>query len=392
MEEQEAQVPSQQGLSKKWTIILVAALLIIAVAGGAIAANLKSQNNLQFATIVKPKLNGKDTLRGIVAASNSETLYLDPSKGKIQTVFVKEGQDVKKGEKLFEYDTTNLDNQLNENAMNQRMDQLDSEAAQKEIDSLQKEISALKAQASIDTEMTLSRQEAEQESKKELADLNLEKTKMEQEALEKQKQSLTIYSNIDGTVGNINFVDAAQQDASTSKNQIQIMTIYSHGPYQIQGTLTELQKNEIKSGLTIKVNAEAVPNQTWTGHMLAVSDYPTSDASDSVKGKDPQSSGQISTYEFNAQLDQSGNLFPGYHVNIHVELPFVINIPRSSVVKNGDAAYVYVAEKGMLKKRAVSVEVQDKKTYRVLEGLQQGDTILTNPSSNVHSGMKVNTK
>ncbi|MFC3886469.1 efflux RND transporter periplasmic adaptor subunit [Bacillus songklensis] len=401
MEEQQAQTVSEKRFSKKWTVMVVVASFIIAAAGGVMAAKITSHDDLQFVNIEKPKPNEKNTLGGKVAASDTKTFYLDPSKGNIQTVFVKEGQAVKKGEKLFEYEHENLEGQLKKNAMEQRMAQLSSEQAQKAIDSLQEEMDTLEGEEALDTDMkmvVLSQEVAEQESKKQIADLQLEKAKLEQESLEKQKQNLTIYSSMDGTVGRIDFGDAEagqdKKDESASKNERPIMTIYSNGPYQIQGTLTELQKNEIQSGLPIKVKAKAVPGQTWDGHILAVSDYPTTDDPDKVNGNAKPSKAAVSSYAFRAQLDQHENLFPGYHVTVHVELPseMEIAIPRSSVIKKGDTTYVYVVEKGKLKKREISVEVKNKKAYRVLEGLKHGDTILKNPSSEVRSGMKVETK
>ncbi|WP_336883202.1 efflux RND transporter periplasmic adaptor subunit [Priestia koreensis] len=365
--------------SKKTNVIvtIVVALFVVAAIGGVIAANVMN-DKLKWVTIAKPAPDKLNTVKGEIVPSDAQTIYQDSSKGRIQQVFVDEGQVVQKGAQLFQYEQSNIDLQLEKKAVDQKVAEANRDEAQKIIDSLTEQVNRLEADS--DKKPGLERTISQQEANKQLADLQLEKIKLDQDQLNKKKQDSIVFSTMDGVVGNID-ADRAQYTYTapgSDKEDAPVMTIYSNSAYQMEGTITEKQKSEMAVNQEVRIKADVVSDHSWKGHILSVSDYPTHQ-------------GKKVVYAFKAQLDDSEKLYPGYHVTAKVDLPsqMEITIPRSSVMKKGKTTYVYVAKKGKVQKQEVSVESKDKETYTVLTGLEHGDRYLTNPSSDVHAGMKI---
>ena len=52
---------------------------------------------------------------------NIESFYADPAKGKVKDIQVKEGQEVEKGAKLFSYDNEEINLQMKQAELDQKM-------------------------------------------------------------------------------------------------------------------------------------------------------------------------------------------------------------------------------------------------------------------------------
>ena len=73
-----------------------------------------------------------------------------------------------------------------------------------------------------------------------------EKRKVASRRIKKQQKELTIYSNFAGVVQKLD-KDAAQSSSQAVGGQGKaFLQIASKDPFQIQGTLTELQKSQIQ--------------------------------------------------------------------------------------------------------------------------------------------------
>ena len=61
----------------------------------------------------------------------------------------------------------------------------------------------------------------------------------------------------------------------------------------------------------------------------------------------------MSQYTYKASLDSQDGLSPGYHVSLQVNLENkkMIAVPSKSIVAKGDDAFVYVEDKGKLRKQ-----------------------------------------
>ncbi|MFV1457697.1 biotin/lipoyl-binding protein, partial [Bacillus mycoides] len=71
---------------------------------------------------------------------NIESFYTDPTKGKVKEIEVKEGQEIEKGTKLFSYENEEINLQMKQVELDQKMIDMRYDQGKKKIDSLKKEI------------------------------------------------------------------------------------------------------------------------------------------------------------------------------------------------------------------------------------------------------------
>jgi HlyD family secretion protein len=70
----------------------------------------------------------------------------------------------------------------------------------------------------------------------------------------------------------------------------------------------------------------------------------------------------------------------------------MIAVPRKSIVEEKDDAFVYVEDKGKLRKQLVKKGSSDGDWVEVLEGVTVGQKVVENPSDKVFDGMEVKKK
>ncbi|WP_028401525.1 efflux RND transporter periplasmic adaptor subunit [Ectobacillus panaciterrae] len=378
---------------KKWIIIGVVALIVI-IAGVNIAVMQSKKKGgsqeLKFVSVTEKTLHNTKLVSGRIVPGSIETIYADPTKGKVKEIFVKEGDEVQKGQKLFSYESSELSLQVKQAELDKKMTAMRYDQGKEKISSLKKDIQKAKDAGADDTVLQpLEAQLKEAEFQQKSTELEVEKNKLQMQELDKKQNDLVVYSNTNGIVQKLD-KDAAQGSAQAMGQAKAFVQIASKDPFQVQGTLTELQKAQIQKDQTITVTAKAVADKKWKGKITEVSEYPTT-ADTGQLAAEGQQSQMISYYSYKAVLDSQDGLSPGYHVSLQVDLSSkkMLAVPRSSVTENGDSPYVYVEEKGKLHKQNVTTGMSDGEWIEVLEGLKEGEKVVKNPSKDVRDGMEV---
>jgi len=384
---------------KKWIIIGVIALIVVVAAVNIFVMQGKKKgaaegDAVSFEKVTERSLNNTKLISGQVKPGNIESFYADPTKGKVKDIAVKEGQEVEKGTKLFSYDNEEINLQLKQAELEQKMATMRYDQAQKKIDSLKKDIKKAKdSGAGKEVTDQLEEQVSELEIQQKTSDLEKEKGQLQSQELKKKQGELTIYSNFAGVVQKLD-KDAAQNSAQAMGGQGKsFLQIASKDPFQIQGTLTELQKSQIQKDQTFTATAKANSKQKWTGKITEVSEFPTSAEMAQAAGAG-EGTQNMSQYTYKASLDGQEGLSPGYHVSLQVSLENkkIIAVPSKSIVEKGNDAFVYVEEKGKLRKQNVKKGSTDGDWTEVLEGVTVGQKVVKNPSDNVYDGMEVKEK
>lgn len=383
---------------KKWIIIGVIALIIIVVAVNIFMMQSKktgSAEDVKFTEVTERQLNNTKLVSGQVKPGNIESFYADATKGKVKDIAVKEGQEVNKGDKLFSYDNEEMNLQVKQAEIEQKVASIRFDQGKKKIDSLKQDIK--KAKDSGATKEMIDQLESqlnELEMQQKTSDLEKEKGNLHIEELKKKQGDLTVYSNFAGVVQKLD-KDASQGSASAMGGQGKaFLQIASKDAFQIQGTLTELQKSQIQKDQTITVTAKAAPKKKWTGKITEVSEYPTS-AEVSAQAPAGGEAGQnMSYYTYKALLDSQDGLSPGYHVSIQVNLENkkMVAVPSKSIVAEKEESFVYVEDKGKLRKQIVKKGSNDGDWTEVVEGVTVGQKVVENPSDKVFDGMEVKKK
>lgn len=383
---------------KKWIIIGVIALIIIVAAANIFMMQSKkkgSTEDVKFREVTERQLNNTKLVSGQVKPGNIESFYADATKGKVKDIAVKEGQEVNKGDKLFSYDNEEINLQVKQAEIEQKMTSMRYDQGKKKIDSLKQDIKKAKdsgaTKGMIDP---LESQLNELEMQQKTADLEKEKVNLHIEELKKKQGELTVYSNFSGVVQKFD-KDASQGSTPVMGGQGKaFLQIASKDPFQIQGTLTELQKSQIQKDQTITVTAKAAPKKKWTGKVTEVSEYPTS-AEANIQAPAGGEAGQnMSYYTYKASLDSQDGLSPGYHVSIQVNLENrkMVAVPHKSIVEEKGESFVYVEDKGKLRKQIVKKGSSDGDWVEVAEGVTVGQKVVENPSDKVFDGMEVKKK
>ncbi|PEM15273.1 efflux RND transporter periplasmic adaptor subunit [Bacillus toyonensis] len=392
-------VHSSKTRKKKWIIIGFIVLIAIMLAINIFMMQGKKKGTtktdaVSFEKVTERKLNNTKLISGQVKPGNIESFYADPTKGKVKDIAVKEGQEVEKGTKLFSYDNEEINLQMKQAELDQKMADMRYDQGKKKIDSLKKEIKKAKdGGAGKEVTDPMDEQVSELEMGQKTTDLEKEKGKLQKEELNKKQNELTIYSNFAGVVQKLD-KDAAQSSSQALGGQGKaFLQVASKDPFQVQGTLTELQKSQIQKDQTFTVTAKANNKKKWTGKITEVSEFPTSAEMAQSAGLG-EATKNMSQYTYKASLDSQDGLSPGYHVSLQVNLEnkTMIAVPSKSIVEKGEDAFVYIEDKGKLRKQNVKKGSTDGDWTEVVEGVTVGQKVVKNPSDNVYDGMEVKEK
>ena len=344
-----------------------------------------------------------------------ETVSVDLESGRtVKEVQVKTGDQVKKGQLLFEYDLSSIQENLEEA-------QLDLDRLKNEASSLNEQIATLekeKKKASQDSQLSYT---IEIETNK----MNLKKNEYSQKSKQAEidkLQSATgnteVRSSIDGVIQKIDTsklttddsssVDDSAEDAdystdSSSGNSNAFITILSTGAYRIKGTVNELNVNSIIEGEPVIIRSRVDSSQTWKGTMGTIDrDSATSSSNNNAYfGMSDSSDSQTSTstYPFYVNLDSSDGLMLGQHVYIErdegqEEQKAGIWISEVYIVDaDTDSPYVWATDKNdKLEKRSVILGQYDEDLgeYEIADGLSEEDSIAF-PSDILEEGMSTTT-
>jgi HlyD family secretion protein len=381
---------------KKWIVIGIIALIVLIAAINITIMQTKKNSStadLQFVKVTEKELSNTKLVAGQVVPANIESLYPDPTKGKVKELFVKEGQVVEKGQKLFIYDNPELSIQLKQLDIDKKSAKMRYDEGKRKVASVQNEIKKAK-DANAPKEMTdpLEAQLQDLQFQQKTTELEMEKNKLLEEDLQNKQNELTVFSTFAGVVQKVN-KDSGQSAGQTAGAQSNpIVQISSRDPFVIQGTLTELQKSQIQPNQPITITAKAISNKTWKGKITEISEYPsTMDSAQNLSAAAGQQSQNISFYNFKAALDSQDGLSPGYHVSIQVNLSAkkMLAVPSSGILEKGNSRFVYVVKKNKLHKQTVNTGIGDGNSTEILEGLKAGEKVVKSPSANVYEGMEV---
>lgn len=384
---------------KKWIIIGVITLIIfIAAANIFIQRNKNTHknkaNDISFGKVIERDFNSTKLVSGQIKPGNIESFYADSTKGKVKNIVVTEGQEVEKGTKLFSYDNEEINLQMKQTELDQKMASIRYDQGKKKIDSLKTEIKkARDSGATKEVTHPMEEQINELEMQQKTIELEKEKSQLQMEQLKQKQKDFTIYSNFAGVVQKLD-KDAAQSPSQSIGEQGKaFLQIASKEPFQIQGTLTELQKSQIQKDQTFTVTAKANNKKKWTGKITEVSEFPTSAEMAQTAGTG-EGTQNISQYTYKASLDGQEGLSPGYHVSLQVNLEnkTMIAVPSKSIVEKNEDTFIYVEDKGKLHKQNVKKGSIDGDWTEILEGVKVGQKVVKNPSDNIYDGMEVKEK
>lgn len=313
-----------------------------------------------------------DHFLGMVVSEHVTEIEKDSEKA-VKELMVKEGDDVKKDQELFSYDTEEL--QLNLDRKTLELDQLKAsiESYKAQINVLQQERAGVSGSERL--RYTLEIQSTEVDLKE--AELKIKTKEKEVEQAAQLLENSTVLSPIDGRVQDIN-----ESGMDNMGEKAAYITIQQIGSYRIKGVLGELQRGGIMEGDRVSIVARTDDSRSWSG-TVALVDYenPTQGSEmDRYYGMSTDEMTASSKYPFYVDLDSTDGLMLGQHMYISKEIAEgeSVGIPIGSAFlcyAEDGSAFVWAENKGKLEKRSVTLGEYNPMTdtQEILSGITMED-------------------
>lgn len=337
---------------------------------------------------------------GVVEPQRTVEVKLDSSRA-VQQLMVEEGQQVKAGDQLFQYDVSSGEEELATAQL--ELERLKTEAVsyQEQINTYQREKEKAPQEDQLSytiqiqsTQMDLKKNEYEQ--KKKTAEI---------EKLQKTSDSPVVTSEIDGVIKSIKkdimkgSDDYFEPDSDSSGGESTFITILGTGNYRVKGKINEQNMGDIVEGTPVIIRSRLDKDMTWRGTMGMIdtehadkeqqnSDVYMSDGG----GEDEQTTS--SSYPFYVELESTEGLMLGQHVYIETDVGQEdekkgIWLNAFYLVDAEEDAYVWASDgRDRLEKRKVVLGDYDEAMgeYEIKDGLTVDDCIAF-PSDHLQEGM-----
>lgn len=311
----------------------------------------------------------------------------------VDKTYVQEGDDVKKGDKLFSYDIDTMKDKLEQAKIDleRLQNTVDvSEAKQAEIDK--------QAQSADTPEKKLAALEAQNTLKQQKLELKAKKAKIE--SIQEQIDHSTVTSDIDGIVKSVNPNASGGSDDtgySSDSSDTAYITLLKVGTYRIKASCNEQNISSIFQGERMLVHSRVDPSVTWSGTITKIkTDQGTSDSDqNSMMGMSGDSGS--TDYPFYVELDSSEGLMLGQHVYLEQDLgqgsrKDGIWIDDYYFAEDDDGStFVWAASSdNRLEKRKVELgeKDEDQQKTEVVSGLTSADYICQ-PGDDLKEGLPV---
>lgn len=230
------------------------------------------------------------------------------------------------------------------------------------------------------TSAELKKMKAEQTKKIGELEMQIKMAQAEYKIMEMEMGDGKVYASIDGKVVSVLTEDEAKMQGQP------MMKISGGGGFFIEGSVSELEKDNLKIGQEVTVN-DWNTGMTYTGKVQSVGDIPDT----SGNGWNGMGNPNASFYPFQVFVEEDADLQAGRYVSvmystssggngIYLQNPFVRT-------ENG-RSYVYVRdENGLLEKRFVTIGKSLWGSYtQILEGLSAEDYLAFPYGKNLKEG------
>lgn len=407
---------------KKKKLFLAAAIGIICI------ISVLGYMNMQKGQVVETSIVEKGEIKqfiediAVVQSNKKQTVYIEGS-GKINSISVKVGDPVKKGDVLLTMDKKDLELRLQD--ANSKIEAAKAQLASTDSSNYVNKIEI----AEVDVDKAKIAYESA------LKNLNNSKNLYEASAISKQEldNSEDAYKNAEATLKAANI----QLEEVKKGTPDYIRDGYAAGVEQaviLRETITrEIEKQQIVSPMdgiiieklvdensigapstaafiignikSLELEANILSDDIYKvkiGNEVEVSGKAMGDST--IKGKivkiAPEAKNITSSLGVNQKRvpvtieisDDTNLLKPGYDLDIKIITEMkndALIIPDSAVFDYKGESCVFVVDSGKAVIRQISKGIESEKTIEILDGLEEGEKIILKPDNNVKEGMKI---
>ena len=373
------------------TIILVSTVAIYLVKAASDNSQVKSSS---IETTMVGDSSQKIYINGIIQPIENKNIYLDASKGKVDTVSVTDGQAVNAGDVLFTYKNDTITSQIEDfngqistyqtqkerlenkkkdsnNKLTEKKNSLSNlksnpqdEITMASIQSLEGEIQSLETEISSYNDQLDTINDSIKDCNKKIENL-------------KKDESTEVKADISGVVDIVGSKD----------DYTNVFISISSNDLYIKGSVNEKYVEKLKKEQEAEVLVIA-NNSTIKAKVDEISKKP-SNGSSAIGSSMDTSANSLSNYDVTLLLDSQENILDGYHVQATIfEEEKELKIPKEAIIEENGETFVYKVEDGALKKQNVEYEDSENDDAKILSGLEEGEEVVTNPNDDTKEGMK----
>lgn len=281
-------------------VVIAGVILIVALSGKQSDAN--TEEDVEYINVQTGAYYS-----GVIEPQQTSEINKDPERT-VKEVYVKVGDTVKKGDKLFEYDT-------NETATKLSKAKIEYDSIQNDITENNNQISQYqraRSRADESEQMEYTQKIQEAQNTKSQHELDLRIKQVEIENLQQSLDNSVITSPIDGIIKQIN---NSSEAASTGA----FMTVLMNGSYRVKGQVDESTVRNLEAGMDVVIHSRVLKDKTWNGTITKVDTGNPADKNNNGGGADNGNSDNAATkYYFYATLESSADLLLGEHVYVEV--------------------------------------------------------------------------
>lgn len=409
-------------MNRKTIILGSTVILACAGLGGYVLLNQVNQkqamqmvdNKIDSLTVQDAVNNSKKTslvLSGEVVANNSSKVKIDPSKGEVKEVFVKNGDTVTQGQPLFSYVTSQeltaqsaqYDAQAKANGITtaQTSASIKWETYNRKLanlNTLKNKYNSSKDEALLDQIKSAEDELAQALSDAKTADNEVTNAQIEAEKAQVTAQTEsdrmkydTVTADTAGTITSMN--EDLPTQSKAKKEEETFIEIMDKSKTLVKGTVSEFDREKLSVGQRVDIVDRKDPKKRWSGTVTQVGTLTTANAGNSNGGNKQQENPNQGKFPYTVELDQGGEMpLVGSHSYVNV----VENAPEAGKVvvnkaytfsKNGKT-YVWKVEGKKVKMKEVKTKKVSDRLVEITEGLTMQDTIST-PREGMKDGMEV---
>ncbi|MEI3607274.1 efflux RND transporter periplasmic adaptor subunit [Pseudogracilibacillus sp. SE30717A] len=365
-------------MKKKWIVIGVITVIVLFI-GINVWKNLSSSTiKVETATLKEEVMKETVITPGTLKLDKEQYVYLQPEKGEVAEIYVEEGEQVKKNDKLIRYENKQLDLEKQQNELQIRSTALNLENIRKQHQDIDKELEK-------DKENDMLQQEHDQiKLDQQMTNIELEQANLQKESISSQIEDLIVKSDVDGTVLSVNEETSTQSQMSEQS----IIRIGSLDDVVVEGTISEYDTLNISEDQEVILTSDAVPDEEWTGKVSFIGDLPEE------KGLGMEQSDSSVLYPIRVTLDEDIKLKPGFKMLIEIVTSEakVQTLPINAVQQGDDKNYVYVVKGGKATRAEVKIGSVDSEKIEIKDGITKDDKVIVNPSDSITEGMEVTIK
>ena len=395
--------------------LLAATVVILLVAGTTGLVRLvRAESKLPTIEVKRGEFTENLPIRGEVKAQKSMVMTAPSGTGQIQIIkMAKTGDPVKVGDVVVQFDTTQLQNQLNTRSseLKQAEREIDGAVAQAKITEEQDATDLAKAKfdverAKLDASKTeilsaidgakakLVLSDAEQalreveqrvksnksgdaaliaskrlKQKKALFDVNLTKTNLERMSLKAPVSgTATVLTHWQGPGQQVEWRagDSVWPGAG-------VMELPDMDTIQIAARVDEIDRGRLQVGQRLRIHVDAVPDTEFTGEIAEISPLAKSDFSGWPV---------LRNFDIRMKLDKTDSrLRPGMSASVRIAVDTIKDatiIPAEAAFQKSGRNVVYVARSGgRFEERTIEIRKRNNGTIAVATGLQPGERLYT---------------